>query len=109
VILTMTLFILSAWATARERERGTLEQLIVSPLRRGELVGGKILPYMAMGLVQTTLILALGRLVCGVPVSGSLALLYAMALVFVGGSLWMSGILVTLVLFTSLRFRKKLA
>jgi ABC-2 type transport system permease protein len=87
VILTMTMVMLTAMAIARERERGTLEQLIVSPLRRGELILGKILPYVAMGLLQMTLILALGRLVFGVPVSGSLGLLYAMALVFIGGSL----------------------
>jgi len=87
VILTMTMVMLTAMAIARERERGTLEQLIVSPLRRGELIVGKILPYVAMGYVQMTLILLLGRLVFGVPFSGSLGLLYLLAFVFIAANL----------------------
>ncbi len=87
VILTMTMVMITAMAIARERERGTLEQLIVSPLRRGELIVGKIVPYVAMGLLQMTLILLLGRLLFGVPVAGSLGLLYAFALVFIAGNL----------------------
>ncbi|HYR18380.1 MAG TPA: ABC transporter permease [Myxococcales bacterium] len=87
VILTMTMVMITAMAIARERERGTLEQLIVSPLRRGELIAGKIVPYVAMGLLQMTLILVLGRLLFGVPVVGSLGLLYAFALVFIAGNL----------------------
>jgi len=87
VILTMTMVMITAMAIARERERGTLEQLIVSPLRRGELIVGKIVPYVAMGLLQMTLILFLGRLLFGVPVAGSLGLLYAFALVFIAGNL----------------------
>jgi ABC-2 type transport system permease protein len=87
VILTMTMVMITAMAIARERERGTLEQLIVSPLRRGELIVGKIVPYVAMGLLQMTLILLLGRLVFGVPIVGSLALLYGFALVFIAGNL----------------------
>lgn len=87
VILTMTMVMMTAMAIARERERGTLEQLIVSPLRRGELIVGKILPYVAMGFLQMTLILLLGRLIFGVPVVGSLLLLYVFASVFIGGNL----------------------
>jgi ABC-2 type transport system permease protein len=87
VILTMTMVMITAMAIARERERGTLEQLIVSPLRRSELIVGKIVPYVAMGLLQMTLILVLGRLLFGVPVVGSLGLLYAFALVFIAGNL----------------------
>src|SRR5438105_6959134 len=79
ILLTMTMVMLTAMAIARERERGTLEQLIVSPLRRGELIAGKILPYVAMGYLQMTLILLLGHIVFGVPFSGSLALLYLLA------------------------------
>jgi ABC-2 type transport system permease protein len=74
-------------AIARARARGTLEQLIVSPLRRGELIVGKILPYVAMGYVQMTLILLLGHLVFGVPFSGSLLLLYLLAFVFIAANL----------------------
>ena len=87
VILTMTMVMLTAMAIARERERGTLEQLIVSPLRRSELIVGKILPYIAMGYVQMTLILLLGRIVFGVPFSGSLPLLYLLAFVFIAANL----------------------
>ena len=87
VILTMTMVMLTAMAIARERERGTLEQLIVSPLRKTELVLGKILPYVGIGLVQMTLILLLGRFVFAVPVVGSVLLLYALALVFIAGNL----------------------
>ncbi|HEX9578511.1 MAG TPA: ABC transporter permease [Myxococcales bacterium] len=87
VILTMTMVMLTAMAIARERERGTLEQLIVSPLKRGELIVGKILPYVAMGYVQMTLILLLGHLVFGVPFSGSLLLLYLLAFVFIAANL----------------------
>src|SRR5262249_29475960 len=52
VILTMTMVMLTAMAIARERERGTLEQLIVSPIRPAELIVGKIVPYVTMGYVQ---------------------------------------------------------
>ena len=87
VILTMTMVMLTAMAIARERERGTLEQLIVSPLRRGELIVGKILPYVAMGYVQMTLILLLGHGVFGVPFIGSLPLLYLLAFIFIAANL----------------------
>jgi ABC-2 type transport system permease protein len=78
---------LTAMAIARERERGTLEQLIVSPVRRVELVLGKILPYIVIGYVQMSLILLAGRLVFDVPLLGSLRLLYALAFVFIGANL----------------------
>jgi ABC transporter DrrB family efflux protein len=87
VILTMTMVMLTAMAIARERERGTLEQLIVSPLRRGELIVGKILPYVVMGYAQMTLILILGHLVFGVPFTGSMTLLYLLSFVFIAANL----------------------
>jgi len=87
VLLTMTMVMFTAMAIAREGERGTLEQLIVSPLRKGELIAGKILPYVGIGFFQMTLILALGWVLFQVPVSGSLGLLYAMAGVFIAGNL----------------------
>jgi ABC-2 type transport system permease protein len=87
VILTMTMVMLTAMAIARERERGTLEQLIVSPVRRLELVVGKIMPYVAMGYVQMTLILFAGGLVFDVPIMGSALLLYALAFVFIAANL----------------------
>lgn len=87
VILTMTMVMLTAMAIVRERERGTLEQLIVSPVKNVELVVGKILPYIAIGYVQVTLILGAGRLIFGVPFAGSPALLYALAFVFIAANL----------------------
>jgi ABC-2 type transport system permease protein len=87
VILTMTMVMITSMAIARERERGTLEQLIVSPLRPGELVVGKIVPFVAIGFVQMTLILALGHLVFQVPFVGRLWELYAVASVFIAANL----------------------
>jgi ABC-2 type transport system permease protein len=87
VILTMTMVMLTAMALVRERERGTLEQLIVSPIKNVELVLGKILPYVIIGYVQITLILLAGRLVFAVPFLGSPPLLYGLAFVFIAANL----------------------
>ncbi|MDX2055749.1 MAG: ABC transporter permease [Polyangiaceae bacterium] len=87
VILTMTMVMLTAMAIARERERGTLEQLIVSPVKKLELVVGKILPYVLMGYVQMTLILLAGRVIFRVAFVGSLPLLYGMAFLFISANL----------------------
>jgi ABC-2 type transport system permease protein len=87
VILTMTMVMLTAMAIARERERGTLEQLIVSPIRSVELIVGKIIPYIGIGYVQMTLILIAGYSIFRVPVMGSLTLLYALAFVFIAANL----------------------
>lgn len=87
VILTMTMVMLTAMSVARERERGTLEALIVSPARSVEIVVGKIFPYVLIGYVQITLILLAGWLIFAVPIHGSLLLLYACAAVFIAASL----------------------
>lgn len=87
VILTMTMVMLTSMAITRERERGTLEQLIVSPVRPVELVVGKIAPYIVVGYVQMTLILVTGKLVFDVPIVGSLPLLYGLAFVFIAANL----------------------
>jgi ABC-2 type transport system permease protein len=87
VILTMTMVMLTAMALARERERGTLEQLIVSPVRPTELIVGKIIPYVTIGYVQMALILVFARVVFDVPVRGSMALLFALALFFIAANL----------------------
>jgi ABC-2 type transport system permease protein len=87
VILTLTMVMLTSMALARERERGTLEQLIVSPARTVEIVVGKILPYVAIGYVQMALILLAGRIVFDVPVAGSVPLLFALAFVFIAANL----------------------
>jgi ABC-2 type transport system permease protein len=87
VILTMTMVMLTSMAIARERERGTLEQLIVSPVKPIELVLGKIVPFIVIGYVQMTLILLAGRVVFRVPILGSLPLLYALSFVFIAANL----------------------
>jgi ABC-2 type transport system permease protein len=87
VILTMTMVIFTASAIVRERERGNLELLITTPVSVGELMAGKLLPYVAIGLIQTTLILALGYLLFDVPVAGRLVDLYLGALLFIAASL----------------------
>jgi ABC-2 type transport system permease protein len=83
VILSMTMVLFTSGAIVRERERGNLELLIATPLGRLELMVGKLLPYVAIGLIQTTLILVVGSLLFTVPVVGSLWQLYAAALLFI--------------------------
>ena len=87
VILTMTMILVTAMAIVRERERGTLEQLIVTPITKTELMLGKIAPYVGVGLVQMTTVLLLGRFVFDVPLTGNVLLLYSIALVFIVASL----------------------
>ena len=87
VILTMTMVLFTAVAIVRERERGNLELLINTPVRTPELMVGKILPYMVIGLIQTTLILLVGRLLFDVPIRGSLVDVYVAGFVFVTASL----------------------
>lgn len=87
VILTMTMVMLTAMAIARERERGTLEQLIVSPVRRVELVLGKILPYTLIGYAQMSLVFLAGRVIFDVPLVGSLGLLYGLSFLFIAANL----------------------
>ncbi|WP_434419796.1 ABC transporter permease [Nannocystis pusilla] len=87
VLLTMTMVMLTAMALTRERERGTLEALIVSPATRLEIVGGKIAPYIAIGYGQMTLVLLAGWWFFAVPTAGSLPLLYLLAALFIAAHL----------------------
>jgi len=87
VILTITMVLVTAMAIVRERERGTLEQLIVTPITKTELMLGKIAPYVGVGLIQMTAVLVLGRYVFDVPLTGNVPLLYLIALIFVVASL----------------------
>ena len=87
VILTMTMIMLTGLAMARERERGTLEQLIVSPLGKLELVLGKVFPYVIVGYVQITLVLTAAHLVFHVPIVGSVGLLYLLSAMFIAANL----------------------
>jgi len=87
VILTMTMVLITAMAIVRERERGTLEQLIVTPITKTELMLGKITPYVGVGLLQMTAVLILGRFVFDVPLTGNILLLYGVTLIFIIASL----------------------
>jgi ABC-2 type transport system permease protein len=87
IILTMTMVMITAMAIVRERERGTLEQLIVTPLKSAELMLGKIIPYVLVGYVQMTLALLVGILVFDLPIRGSIGLLYALTSLFIMGAL----------------------
>jgi len=83
LILLISTLILTAMAVTRERESGTLEQILVSPVRPLELILGKTLPFMAIGLVDVIIVVAAGRLVFDIPFRGSLALLFFAAFLFI--------------------------
>lgn len=96
ILLTITMTLVTATAIVRERERGTLEQLIVTPIGKASLMLGKLVPFVLVGYVQMTVVLVLGVLVFRIPIEGSLPLLYALALVFIVASLGV-GLLVSTV------------
>ncbi len=89
VVLTMTMVIITALAITRERERGTMENLLSTPVRPFEVMLGKILPYIVVGYIQVTLILVAAHFVFHVPMIGSLLLLYAVSLLFIAANLAM--------------------
>ena len=87
VILTMTMILFTSVAIVRERERGNLELLINTPVSSAELMIGKVIPYVLIGLVQLALILAVGRLLFDVPIRGSIVDLYLAAAAFIAANL----------------------
>ena len=86
-ILTMTMIMFTGLAMTRERERGTMENLLATPVRPLEVMVGKILPYVVIGYVQLGVILGAAALLFGVPMVGSGALLAAMIGVFIVANL----------------------
>ncbi len=86
-ILTMTMVMLTSLAMTRERERGTMENLLATPVRPGEVMAGKILPYVLIGYLQLGVILLAAWLLFEVPMAGSFALLMAMIGVFIVANL----------------------
>jgi ABC-2 type transport system permease protein len=86
-ILTMTMVMLTSLAMTRERERGTMENLLATPVRPGEVMVGKILPYVLIGYLQLGVILVAAWLLFEVPMRGSFALLMAMIGVFIVANL----------------------
>jgi ABC-2 type transport system permease protein len=87
VILAMTMVMMTGLAMTRERERGTMENLLAMPPRPLEVMTGKIIPYVFIGLIQSTIILTAARYLFGVPFIGSLAVLYVVALLFIAANL----------------------
>ena len=102
ILLTFTLIQFTAMAIVRERERGTLEQLQVTPFTRLELILGKILPYLLIGLFQLTLVVVLMRFLFQIPIAGSLLGLYAAGFVFIAAVLGL-GMLVSTVAKTQMQ------
>ena len=87
ILLTITMTLITSTAIVKERERGTLEQLIVTPISRTSLMLGKLVPFVLVGYVQMSVILTLGVTFFDIPIMGSLGLLYTLALVFIVASL----------------------
>ncbi len=89
VVLTMTMVIITSLAITRERERGTMENLLATPVRPIEVMTGKIVPYILVGYVQVGLILLAARFLFSVPMVGSLPLLAAVTSLFIAANLAM--------------------
>lgn len=87
IVVTMTMVIITAVAIVREKERGTLEQLIVTPIKPFELMIGKIVPYIILGYLQITVALLISVLIFKVPIRGSIVQLYILTLFFITASL----------------------
>ena len=89
VVLTMTMVMITALAITRERERGTMENLLSMPTRPFEVLLGKIIPYILVGYIQVGLILLAAKILFHVPMVGSLGILLAVAFVFITANLAM--------------------
>jgi ABC-2 type transport system permease protein len=89
VILTMTMIMITGLAITRERERGTMENLLSMPTRPSEVLIGKIIPYIFIGYFQMAVIIIAARFLFNVPVVGSIPLLATVALVFIAANLAM--------------------
>jgi ABC-2 type transport system permease protein len=87
VVLTMTMVIITALAITRERERGTMENLLSTPAHPSEVMIGKIIPYILVGYIQVLLVLAAARFLFEVPMVGSIGLLLVVMLVFIAANL----------------------
>jgi ABC-2 type transport system permease protein len=96
IILTMTMIMFTSAAIVREREQGNMEMLITTPIRSIEIMLGKIIPYIFIGLVQVVIILGLGYLLFDVPVNGSLISLFGITLLFIAASLTLGLVISTI-------------
>lgn len=96
VVLTMTLVMMTALGMTRELERGTMESLLATPVQPLEVMVGKLAPYVGIGLIQTTVILTLARLLFNVPFQGGWLALGCGVLLFIVGSLALGFLISTL-------------
>ena len=87
VILTMTMILMTGLAMTRERERGTFENLLATPALPIEVMTGKIVPYIMIGLIQVTIVFIAALTLFKVPMLGSLVLLYAVVILFIAANL----------------------
>jgi len=87
VLLTITMTLIMGIAVVRERERGTLEQLVVTPIGKASLLLGKLVPFAVVGYLKMSVILGLGNLIFDIPIRGSLFLLYLLTVLFIVASL----------------------
>jgi ABC-2 type transport system permease protein len=87
MILFLVTMLMTSMAIVKEREIGTLEQLVVTPITPAELIAGKTLPYVGIGFLEVLLVLALSSFWFRVPIAGSVPLLFALSLVFICTSL----------------------
>lgn len=87
VVMSIIAAMLTALTIAREWERGTMEQLAATPVGRFEVIGGKLLPYVAIGLFDVALTVVAGVVIFGTPFNGSVVLLGLMSLLFLVGAL----------------------
>jgi len=87
VIMMVIAALLTSLTVAREWEQGTMEQLIATPVKGPELILGKLMPYFAIGLLDVALAVLMGEYMFGVPLRGSVALLFGMAAIFLVGAL----------------------
>jgi ABC-2 type transport system permease protein len=87
VVLTMTMVIITALVITRENERGTMETLLATPLRPLEVMAGKLIPFILVGIIQVLLILLMAKVLFSVPTQGSVLLLLLLTLPFIAANL----------------------
>lgn len=102
IVLTMTMVMFTSAALVRERERGNLEMLITTPVHSSEIMIGKIVPYIFVGLIQMAIILGLGHLIFDVPINGRLDQLVLGVFAFISASLTL-GLLISTIAKTQLQ------
>lgn len=97
VLLSITLLMVTGIAVVREREHGTFEQLVVTPITKPAIILGKLLPFVLVAYAQMTSVLIVGKLLFDVPVRGSIALLYVLSAPFIVANLAIGLLVSTLV------------